>query len=96
MAIFAPVLAPRDPNFASLTDVLLAPGGEFLLGTDSAGRDIASRLIFGARVTLLSAALAAGVAILVGLPSGLIAGYYGGSSTASPVGPPTSCSHSPA
>ncbi|MHA6523274.1 dipeptide/oligopeptide/nickel ABC transporter permease/ATP-binding protein [Tessaracoccus sp. G1721] len=78
VAIFAPLLAPHDPNVASLTDVLLGPGGEFPLGTDSAGRDIASRLIFGSRVTLLSAALAASVAIAVGLPSGLIAGYFGG------------------
>ncbi|EYR64929.1 ABC transporter [Actinotalea ferrariae CF5-4] len=76
-AILADVLAPFDPNFADLTAVLLPPGGEHLLGTDSAGRDIASRLLFGARVTLLSAALAAGVAIAIGLPSGLVAGYYG-------------------
>ena len=77
-AVFAHLLAPHDPNFASLGNVLLGPGGDYPLGTDSAGRDIASRLIFGARVTLLSAALAATVAIAVGLPSGLIAGYYGG------------------
>ncbi|MGF4032053.1 ABC transporter permease, partial [Staphylococcus aureus] len=47
-------------------------------GTDSAGRDIASRLVYGAQVTLLSAALAAAVAIAIGLPAGLLAGYYGG------------------
>ncbi|WP_225753293.1 dipeptide/oligopeptide/nickel ABC transporter permease/ATP-binding protein [Actinotalea sp. Marseille-Q4924] len=76
-AVLADVLAPFDPNFADLTAVLLPPGGEHLLSTDSAGRDIASRLLFGARVTLLSAALAAGVAIAIGLPSGLVAGYYG-------------------
>jgi ABC-type dipeptide/oligopeptide/nickel transport system ATPase component/ABC-type dipeptide/oligopeptide/nickel transport system permease subunit len=76
-AAFAPVLATHDPNFADLTSVLLPPGGEHLLGTDSAGRDILSRLLYGARVTLISAALAAGVAIAIGLPSGLIAGYYG-------------------
>jgi ABC-type dipeptide/oligopeptide/nickel transport system ATPase component/ABC-type dipeptide/oligopeptide/nickel transport system permease subunit len=76
-AVLAEVLAPFDPNFADLTAVLLPPGGEHPLGTDSAGRDIASRLLFGARVTLLSAALAAGVAIAIGLPSGLVAGYYG-------------------
>jgi ABC-type dipeptide/oligopeptide/nickel transport system ATPase component/ABC-type dipeptide/oligopeptide/nickel transport system permease subunit len=76
-AVLAQVLAPFDPNFADLTAVLLPPGGEHPLGTDSAGRDIASRLLFGARVTLLSAALAAGVAIAIGLPSGLVAGYYG-------------------
>ena len=78
VALLAPLLAPKDPNAASLTSVLLPPGGEFLLGTDSAGRDILSRLIFGAQPTMLSAALAASVAIAIGLPAGLIAGYYGG------------------
>ncbi len=76
-AALAPLLAPHDPTTARLTDVLVPPGGDYPLGTDSAGRDIASRLLYGARVTLLSAALAAGVAIAIGLPSGLIAGYYG-------------------
>ena len=77
-ALFAAVLAPKDPNYADILNVLAPPGADNLLGTDSAGRDIASRLLFGARITLLSAALAAAVAILIGLPSGLIAGYYGG------------------
>jgi ABC-type dipeptide/oligopeptide/nickel transport system ATPase component/ABC-type dipeptide/oligopeptide/nickel transport system permease subunit len=49
-----------------------------LLGTDSAGRDVWSRLLYGARLTLLSALLCAAVAIVIGLPSGLLAGYYGG------------------
>ena len=78
VAILATVLTPFDPNLADINAVLEPPGGEHLLGTDSAGRDILSRLIVGSRVTLLSAALAAGVAILIGLPGGLIAGYYGG------------------
>jgi len=78
VAVLAPLLAPFDPNFADLTAVLLPPGGDHLLGTDSAGRDILSRLVFGARLTLLAAALAATVAIAIGLPSGLVAGYFGG------------------
>lgn len=77
-AIFAPLLAPHDPEFADLGAVLLPPGGDYPLGTDSAGRDVLSRLLYGARVTLLSAAICAAVAVVVGLPSGLIAGYYGG------------------
>jgi len=76
-AILAPVLAPHDPTFADLSSVLAPPGGEHALGTDGAGRDILSRLLYGAQVTLLSAALAASVAIAIGLPSGLIAGYFG-------------------
>ncbi len=75
-AIFAGVLAPYDPSRAT-NSVLAGPGGAHLLGTDSTGRDILSRLLFGARGTLISAAIAAGVAILIGLPAGLIAGYYG-------------------
>ena len=72
MAVLAPLLAPADPNFADIRNVLAPPGNGSWLGTDSAGRDIASRLFYGAQVTLLSAALAAAVAIAIGLPSGLI------------------------
>lgn len=78
-AIFAPLLAPFDQNFANITNTLAPPGGDNILGTDSAGRDIFSRLVFGAQLTLLSALLCAVVAIAIGLPTGLIAGYYGGS-----------------
>jgi ABC-type dipeptide/oligopeptide/nickel transport system ATPase component/ABC-type dipeptide/oligopeptide/nickel transport system permease subunit len=75
-AVFAPWLAPMDPNRAT-NDVLLKPSGIHLFGTDSTGRDILSRLLVGSRGTLISAAIAAIVAIGIGLPAGLIAGYYG-------------------
>ena len=78
MAAFADLLAPFDPNFANIGKSLANPDGANILGTDSVGRDIWSRLVFGARTTLLSALLCAAVAIVIGLPSGLIAGYYGG------------------
>jgi ABC-type dipeptide/oligopeptide/nickel transport system ATPase component/ABC-type dipeptide/oligopeptide/nickel transport system permease subunit len=78
VALFAPLIAPFDQNFANITNTLAPPGGENLLGTDSAGRDIFSRLVYGAQLTLLSALLCAVVAIAIGLPAGLIAGYYGG------------------
>lgn len=79
IAVFASVLATHDPAAAPISDVLLKPGENgHLLGTDSTGRDIFSRLVYGARLTLLAAALAAVVAIAIGLPSGLLAGYYGG------------------
>ncbi|HCC39984.1 MAG TPA: ABC transporter, partial [Arthrobacter bacterium] len=78
MAAFADLLAPFDPNFANIGKSLANPDGVNILGTDSVGRDIWSRLVFGARTTLLSALLCAAVAIVIGLPSGLIAGYYGG------------------
>jgi ABC-type dipeptide/oligopeptide/nickel transport system ATPase component/ABC-type dipeptide/oligopeptide/nickel transport system permease subunit len=77
-AAFAPAIAPFDPNYADIGNTLADPGGQNLLGTDSAGRDVFSRLLYGARLTLLSALLCAGVAIVIGLPAGLIAGYYGG------------------
>jgi peptide/nickel transport system permease protein len=79
MAIIGPLVAPADPNFSHLPDALLSPGTRgHLLGTDSAGRDVFSRLLVGTRTTLIAAAIAAGVAALLGVPSGLIAGYFGG------------------
>ncbi|WP_369131320.1 dipeptide/oligopeptide/nickel ABC transporter permease/ATP-binding protein [Modestobacter roseus] len=76
--VLAPVLAPFDPNFSTISKVLASPDGSNLLGTDSGGRDVLSRLLYGARTTLLSAVLCAAVAISLGLPAGLVAGYYGG------------------
>jgi len=77
--LLGPLLAPFDPNKADLVNALVGPGtAEHLLGTDSAGRDVLSRLLIGAQSTLLAAALAAGVALVIGLPSGLMAGYFGG------------------
>ncbi|SDX47850.1 N-terminal TM domain of oligopeptide transport permease C [Arthrobacter sp. cf158] len=78
LAIFAPVLAPFEENFANITKTLAPADSVNILGTDSAGRDTWSRLLFGAQLTLLSALLCAGVAIAIGLPAGLIAGYYAG------------------
>jgi ABC-type dipeptide/oligopeptide/nickel transport system ATPase component/ABC-type dipeptide/oligopeptide/nickel transport system permease subunit len=78
LAVLAPVLAPFDQNHANIAKTLAAPDSVNILGTDSAGRDVWSRLLFGAQLTLLSALLCAGVAIAIGLPAGLIAGYYAG------------------
>jgi ABC-type dipeptide/oligopeptide/nickel transport system ATPase component/ABC-type dipeptide/oligopeptide/nickel transport system permease subunit len=78
LAILAPVLAPFEENFANITKTLAPADSVNILGTDSAGRDTWSRLLFGAQLTLLSALLCAGVAIAIGLPAGLIAGYYAG------------------
>lgn len=77
VAVFATWLAPMDPNYSDVFKTLAPPDAVNLLGTDTAGRDVLSRLIIGAQVTLLSALLCASVAIAIGLPSGLIAGYYG-------------------
>ncbi|MBT2521935.1 dipeptide/oligopeptide/nickel ABC transporter permease/ATP-binding protein [Arthrobacter sp. ISL-28] len=78
LAVLAPVLAPFQENYSNIAKTLAAPDSVNILGTDSAGRDVWSRLLFGAQLTLLSALLCAGVAIAIGLPAGLIAGYYGG------------------
>jgi peptide/nickel transport system permease protein len=83
-AIFAPLLAPHDPNQQSLIAIFLPPswakGGDaaFLLGTDSLGRDVLSRLIYGARVAMLVAVLASLGAMLIGAMLAYIAGYFGG------------------
>ena len=75
--VLGPLLAPFDPNRADLVNALVGPGtGGHVLGTDSAGRDVLSRLLVGAQSTLLAASLAAIVALLVGLPAGLMAGYF--------------------
>lgn len=77
-AVFAPLLAPHDPNATDLGNVLADPGDGGLLGTDDLGRDVLSRLLFAARISLLAAGEALVVAIVLGVPPGLAAGYYRG------------------
>lgn len=77
-AVFAPLLAPHDPRPTSLSQRLLPPGGDFPLGTDPLGRCTLSRLLFGARETLKYTLLVQAVVLLIGVPAGMIAGYYGG------------------
>ncbi len=77
MAIFAPLIAPYDPtDFVAGTN--LPPSAEHLMGTDRLGRDVFSRVIFGARTSLSIMAIATSIALLIGLPLGLISGYRGG------------------
>ena len=76
-AIFAPLLTSYNPNAASVLNVLQGPGAGHLLGTDGAGRDVWARLLYGARYTLAGALLATIVAAILGITSGLVAGYYG-------------------
>jgi peptide/nickel transport system permease protein len=77
-AVAGPLIVPFNPSHAALRDAFQAPGATHLLGMDSAGRDILSRLLVGARSTLLAAAVAAVVAVIIGVPAGLLAGYYSG------------------
>jgi peptide/nickel transport system permease protein len=76
-AIFAPLLTSYDPNTVSVLHILQSPGAGHLLGTDGAGRDVWARLLYGARYTLAGALLATVVAAVLGIASGLVAGYYG-------------------
>lgn len=76
--VFAPLLAPYDPLDQSFPRQLQAPSRQFPLGTDEFGRDILSRIIFGARIALGIGTLAVGIAVALGVPLGLVAGYFGG------------------
>ena len=83
-AMLAPFIAPHDPLEQDLINSLLPPlwmpdnDPAFILGTDSLGRDLLSRLVYGARIALTVAVLAAGFAAALGTMLGLLAGYYGG------------------
>jgi len=78
VALFAPLIAPHDPDQGELARALEGPSADHWLGTDDLGRDILSRLIHAIRVLLSAAAIAIGVALLLGLPLGLVSGYFGG------------------
>lgn len=78
MAIFAPIISPYDPNAQSLMDTLKGPSGQYLLGTDNYGRDILSRIFYGARVSLTVGVAAVLVACAIGTFFGMVAGFFGG------------------
>ena len=77
-ATLAPHLAPYDPVEQRLEQMLERPGRAYLLGTDDLGRDILSRLVYGARVSLLVGLLSVGISLVAGVSLGLVAGYRGG------------------
>ena len=76
-ALLAPWLAPADPIRGALRRSLQPPSGAFLLGTDAQGRDVLSRVLYGARLSLAVGLISQSVACLLGLGLGLAAGYYG-------------------
>lgn len=77
-AIFAPVIAPHDPNETHVRDRISPPSLEYPMGTDDFGRDIFSRILYGARISLVIAFIAQVVAISIGITLGMISGWYGG------------------
>jgi peptide/nickel transport system permease protein len=77
MTIFAPLIAPYDPNQIDPSIALAQPGPAHLLGTDILGRDTLSRVIFGSRISLMAGVIAVLLAAIPGIAIGMIAGYYG-------------------
>lgn len=81
-AVLAPLVAPFDPLKTNFLLIRKAPSAAHWLGTDDLGRDILSRLIFGARASLLAGSISVSIALALGVPIGLVAGYFGGWSDA--------------
>jgi len=83
LAIMAPAIAPWDPNRPDVRKILDPPSGRHLLGTDQLGRDVLSRMLFGARVSLAVGFVSVGIAATIGILLGSAAGYHGGAVDAS-------------
>ena len=78
VSIFAPLLSPHDPGEINLQNVLAPPSADNPLGTDELGRDVLSRMVWGSRISLKVGFASTGIAILIGIVLGAVAGYYGG------------------
>lgn len=78
LAVLAPVLAPYPPTEQSLTEALQKPSATHWFGTDNLGRDLLSRILYGARISLISSLLSSLIAAAIGTFLGLVAGYFGG------------------
>jgi len=78
VALLAPLVAPYDPLQTSWSAVRKAPNAMHIFGTDEIGRDVASRVIFGARASLLAGLVSVCISLSLGVPIGLLAGYVGG------------------
>src|SRR2546422_72838 len=78
LAIGAPWLSPRDPIKTAPRTALQAPGSGYLLGSAQCGRDVASRVLHGARISLVVGLISVSIAVGIGAPVGLVSGFYGG------------------
>ena len=78
LALAAPFIAPYDPEAIDVKAILLAPSYQHFMGTDGLGRDVFSRMLYGARISLLVGIVAVGIATAIGIVLGAIAGYYRG------------------
>jgi peptide/nickel transport system permease protein len=77
-ALLAPFIAPYDPTAIDADNILAAPSRSHIFGTDILGRDIFSRIVYGSRISLAIGFIAVGIAVIIGVFFGSIAGYYGG------------------
>ncbi|UGY01594.1 ABC transporter permease [Bradyrhizobium quebecense] len=78
LAVFAPLIVPYDPIATSWSLVRKAPSMQHWFGTDELGRDVLVRVVFGARASLLAGVISVSIALAIGVPLGLLAGYRGG------------------
>lgn len=78
VALFAKVIAPYDPNELNYEAMLEKPSSDHWFGTDDLGRDIFSRVVYGAQISIKAALISVGIAMLIGIPIGLFTGYYRG------------------
>lgn len=78
VAVGAPWLSARDPIKTAPREALQPPGGRFVLGSDQLGRDVASRVMHGARISLTVGLISVSIALVTGGPIGLVSGFYGG------------------
>lgn len=78
LALIAPLIAPYDPDAINVKAILLSPGAGHLMGTDGLGRDVFSRMLYGARISLMVGFVAIGIATAIGIVLGAIAGFYRG------------------
>lgn len=78
VAIMSPFISPYDPALINVDKILMPPSSSHLLGTDQLGRDVLSRMIWGARISLLVGFVSIGIATFIGTILGALAGYYGG------------------
>jgi peptide/nickel transport system permease protein len=78
IAVLAPALAPWDPNKTDMKRILEGPSATHWLGTDQIGRDVLSRLLYGSRISLAVGFVSVGIAVLIGIVLGAVAGYQGG------------------
>ncbi len=78
LAMFAPLIAPYDPDNINVKAILLGPSLQHWMGTDGLGRDVLSRMLYGGRISLLVGLVAVGISTAIGILLGAIAGYYRG------------------